>query len=314
MLNDRRGNVITWIMIVIVAVAAGVGARFIIQNVRGLPPQQGVPIATSSSPVISSSLLDIKEPQRCEVFAPSGQSKAIYYLTKEWVRIEGTVTSPILAAGEPLKTTHALLDLSRGIVYGWQDGIPFGTLRELSSEPLNAMKQSISQTVSQAKCAPWSPDLSSFALPSKVMFSPQPVAKTNGKPAVSKPSIPSGPELCWLTYRGSSGTVTQTLYYMNDDEGRVRQETRSGGKTDMVIQNTDKRETYLWREGEAAGTFDAGPKSNLLLLKSSSALRSDHEWKVGRGFERELTCQAWSPDSSLFFPPSGVNFQNFVLE
>lgn len=124
-----------------------------------------------------------------------------------------------------------------------------------------------------------------------------------GAPSSLKDLLASGQsQKC--TFADNSGTAsTQGTVYIGD--GKMRQDFSSSdnGQTINGHMISDGQNFYTWTEGSAVG-FKMAITASQETSQNSQNQSPDVNKKI------DYNCGAWSPDSSLFVLPSGVQFND----
>lgn len=132
-----------------------------------------------------------------------------------------------------------------------------------------------------------------------------PTVQTGGPMSVKDLLTGTGSQRC--TFSDAETGTSSTVYVSN---GKVRTDvasTTEGQATMMHAIMADKM-MYTWVEGQATGMkleFDPEEVNEAPEVEGESQSTVDLNEKV------EYDCDRWSPDSSLFAPPTNIEFSDF---
>ncbi len=111
---------------------------------------------------------------------------------------------------------------------------------------------------------------------------------------------------CTFSYDDQSGSTTDGVAYINGNLMRTDVNTTVDGKQSSVYVIRSGDENYIWG---SAFPNNTGMKMTLSIEDYESNTDSKQYFDPTK--KAEYDCRDWTPDSSVFTPPTNVKFQDF---
>ncbi|MBI4098108.1 MAG: hypothetical protein HY426_03635 [Candidatus Levybacteria bacterium] len=111
---------------------------------------------------------------------------------------------------------------------------------------------------------------------------------------------------CTFSYSDENGGTEGTVYINKGDmRGDMMIRTSADNKTMQMYMIRKGDDNYIW-----GGGFDAGTGLKMTLSAEDFSTNEDSKKYLDASKKVDYDCSGWTPDSTVFVPPSNIKFQD----